>query len=335
MDLMEAFICFSNKQNFHIGTEWIKNASTTLWRIPHFLSEDLNDIKLTRARLVAVMPQLIINLLIGCFFIRNLTIAFKMVFAHPRYLSNWCCLIPSILGTCGSIMTSAIVYPISGINCRILIWYFEFSISISNLCSGTIVLQNAYLIMRKQRWILKIGIPFMLPQLVMFAVTWSVCPVTLTTHSGCQVNYPSLVLWIWFILLTPINTFFSIIFIYVVHKQYRTFGSDAWRHLARNGTQIMTFVVLCNLFCATTILFNFSGSFSELFFLIDWIITSTLLIMHCQNIKQAVHMSTRPNTRFMVHVSQIETAQTPNSQYLELHLPLSSNATSRSDIEDN
>ncbi|KAI8058247.1 hypothetical protein BDF22DRAFT_739657 [Syncephalis plumigaleata] len=309
-----------------IGTEWIKNATTTLWSIPlhpsgeiwvtNYLLEEPSNIPLIRRRLYSLLIQLLLVIICSCIFMRNLILSLHMIWMRPRTLSSWCCFITSALGVSVGVITGLAVYTPT-IGCRFIVWYFTFGVAGATLCNSIIVLQNAYLVMCKQRWIVYVGIPFMLPQVLLTPFMWTSCPVTLSIDGGCTLNYPAYVIWVWFILLIPINTFFSAIFIYVAHRQYCKFGSDAWHHLARNGTQIMVLVVLCNIICALVILFSFGGQLSEMFFPIDWLISSTLLIKHRQNIRKAVRMSSRPNTKFILRISQIKTASILSSEDLE------------------
>jgi hypothetical protein len=238
MQWMEYFmrrIHGTNKFN-DIGTDWIKNANTALWGIllyssgemwiMNYLLEDPGNISLMRQRIYILLIQLFLVTICSCIFMRNLILSLNMVWMQPRILSSWCCCIASALGISVGIITGLAVYTPT-INCRIIVWYFTFGVAGATLCNSIIVLQNAYLVMCKQRWILYVGIPFMLPQVLVTPFIWTSCPVSMNINGGCVLNYLTYMFWLWFALLIPINTFFSIIFIYVAHKQYSTFGLDA------------------------------------------------------------------------------------------------------------
>ena len=75
---------------------------------------------------------------------------------------------------------------------------------------------------------------------------------------------------LWVITSLPINLFFSGIFCYVAHKQYKLHGSDIWRRLSGDGIQTMCLVTLCNIVSGALVLLHAFGNFSQALFVLDW-----------------------------------------------------------------
>jgi hypothetical protein len=82
--------------------------------------------------------------------------------------------------------------------------------------------------------------------------------------------YPSFVPFYWFGAVGSVNLLFSAIFCWVTYKQYRQFGSDAWRKLAHDGIQTMCMVTVCNIISYCIILVDTGGSFADILFPLDW-----------------------------------------------------------------
>ncbi|KAI9593075.1 hypothetical protein BDF19DRAFT_449381 [Syncephalis fuscata] len=72
----------------------------------------------------------------------------------------------------------------------------------------------------------------------------------------------------------------------------------------------MCLAVLCNTVCCIVIVFQIGGTNADFFFPTDWIIVTTLLIRHCQSMQEASQLSKRPKTCYILHLSQIATANT-------------------------
>ena len=149
-----------------LGTDWVKNA-TTLWGFPlhplgemaavDFIMAYTDDIALMRTRLTSMQLQVAFNVTASCIFASNFYISAKMVIARPRALNGWCCLIPSILGIGMGVLTGMMVSPFN-VSCRDIIWYTVAGITITLVCNSIIVLQRAYLVLCRQRWVIIVGI---------------------------------------------------------------------------------------------------------------------------------------------------------------------------------
>jgi len=64
--------------------------------------------------------------------------------------------------------------------------------------------------------------------------------------------------------------FSSILLLLVVYRQYRQFGSGAWKRLMRDGIQTMCLILLTNIVCTLLVTFEVIGLASDLFFVVDW-----------------------------------------------------------------
>ncbi|KAI9596736.1 hypothetical protein BDF19DRAFT_436587 [Syncephalis fuscata] len=296
-----------------IDKNWTKNA-TYLWGIPlHPSGEmDIDDFFKVMAEspgsihdhLKGIWMQLVVHFFVGCIHARNINIALRMIIVQPRAVTRWCCLLPSLAGAVLSII-SLLFYFLPGINCRILCWYAGLEISISIICYSTILLQKAYVILDRQRWVIVVGILFISPQAGIPIIVITSTVIILSFECGCVIIYPPYLAWYWFGISLLANVFFSSIFSYTAYKQYRVFGSETWKRLAKDGIQAMCLVMLCNIVCSAMLCFRPLGDASEFFFLIDCLISSVILIKNCQEMHYALRLSNRPRTDKMLHISQV------------------------------
>ncbi|KAI9593035.1 hypothetical protein BDF19DRAFT_498023 [Syncephalis fuscata] len=143
---------------------------------------------------------------------------------------------------------------------------------------------------------------------IMSKINYIHCIFTIETKVGCVDYHPKLFLWYWFSVSMPDNILLSALFSRIALKQYRMFGSDMWKRLARDGLQIMSMTVLCNTICYAFIAFRIGGDNAELLFVVDWMIIATLLAKRCERMRKIRDESNRPKTEYMIGVSQITTA---------------------------
>ncbi|KAI9596804.1 WD40-repeat-containing domain protein [Syncephalis fuscata] len=175
-----------------------------------------------------------------------------------------------------------------------------------------------------------VGVFFILPQLTFLAIVIIFCPITLDDISGCVINYPHFLPWYWLGVAAPINAFFSAVFSYIAYRQYRLYGSDAWKRLARDGIQTMCLVVLCNVVCGICIIFKVGGNFSEMFFLADWSLNSTILVQHCSSMRRVKSLSNSKKSAETPKTSQSRKSNTiPTTKDLEKHEFTKANSTSK------
>ncbi|KAI9596755.1 hypothetical protein BDF19DRAFT_321043 [Syncephalis fuscata] len=230
----------TNDNNSILGQEWLKNA-TYMLGIPlyqsgeldifDYMTEPVDNLNESRDRVMGLQSQTVAVLFATFIFVRNFNISVRMVISRYRTISAWCCFLPSALGIIFGLM---IIYAwlFSGLNCRRILWFSGFINTIAIMCNSIILLQKAYLVLCRQRWIAVFGIIFTLPQLGFLIIVIIACPVALEPKNGCVLYYPTYLPWYWFFAAVPINLFFSAIFSHVTYKQYCIFGSKpgcTWR----------------------------------------------------------------------------------------------------------
>ncbi|RKP08313.1 hypothetical protein THASP1DRAFT_23671 [Thamnocephalis sphaerospora] len=271
-----------------LGVDWEQNA-TRLWNIPLHPMGELNTINYmagapdtpenTRHRIHGAFMQLPLIPLVTYLFVRGFIISVRMVHRRPAMLAGWCCLVQTFAGVVYGLVGFLFFMP-SGITCRHYVWYIGSSVTLSTLCVGITLLQRAYLVHRRSKWLLTAGVLLLIPQPLTVYFVWT-SPVIMTPQIGCLSYYPSYFPWIKLGIDLPINVLFSTAFIIVVYRQYRLLGSAAWAHLVRNGIQTMCAIVLSNIICVLGTSLSVFGQLSQMLFVLDWIITSILLVRHC------------------------------------------------------
>ncbi|KAI9596908.1 hypothetical protein BDF19DRAFT_437177, partial [Syncephalis fuscata] len=185
-------------------------------------------------------------------------------------------------------------------------------VSFTMIGNSLILLQKAYLVLFRQKWILYISTPFIMAQLFFAPIIICYSFFTLEEKVGCMDYYPRNFLWYWFLIDVPINILFSSIFCHVALKQYRLFGSEAWKNLARDGIQTMTLATSCNIICSILIITPLVEINSDSFFTVDWLIVTTILVNHCQNMGKNTRHAHRPKTDHILDLSQVATAKSIN-----------------------
>ncbi|KAI8050480.1 hypothetical protein BDF22DRAFT_695155 [Syncephalis plumigaleata] len=305
-----------------LGTDWIKNATYIVGipmhplgeiSLPDYIMEVASDQEQFRARIFGVYRQLLLNLLAGHIFVYNFYLAVRIITTYRRSIPGWLCLFPSALGVVTGLIAALSMFP-TGLTCRRISWFVGFAITTTIICNSAIVLHKAYLVLYRKPWVLIVGIIFILPQLGFMYAGWMLSPVTVAADTGCVVNYSSLLPWFWFGSTAPINALFSGIFSYVAYKQYRTFGSEAWKRMMRDGIQTMCLVVVCNIVCACGMLFEIGGKLSEMFFLVDWLFISIILVRHCYSMRKAISLSNRPKTENILCHTDHDVENPPNDE---------------------
>ncbi|KAI8051465.1 hypothetical protein BDF22DRAFT_744476 [Syncephalis plumigaleata] len=260
-----------------------------LWGIPlyptgemesiDYIMENPNSIADMRTRLSGFYAQLVPNIFILYMFSSNLIEALKLVRQRPRAASSWFCTLPALLGVVFGLFMILSMFPV-GATCRRFSWYANVCLLVSAICNSSIVLQKAYVVQNRKQWMLLVGIGLMLPQIGYVYCAWVYSIMTLDPLLGCVFNYPTFLPFYWFGAEMPLNFLFSIVFARVAYRQYSMFGSEAWKQLARDGIQTMLYAVFCNIFCIIMIVFEVGGNFSQMFFLLNW-----LLIYHCTRMR--------------------------------------------------
>jgi hypothetical protein len=267
---------------------WEENADTLLgiklypsgeYNAIEFMEKLSGDMEAMYSFYFSTGRQTITNAICTLLFFRNLRISIRMIAMRPNALVGWCCAMQSIVGLIMMFACLSIVFP-SGCSCRELTWIGSVCLTISAWCTGSVLLQKAYLVHDRNRWLLTIGIILLLPQMYTCYIFWTT-PIIMHPSFSCFMVYSDSFPVIKAAIDIPINVIFSVIFIRVVYQQYRKFGADAWARLAREGIQTMCMVVAVNISCMLIVLFELLGTFSSHFIIIDSIVTSVLLVYHC------------------------------------------------------
>jgi hypothetical protein len=74
----------------------------------------------------------------------------------------------------------------------------------------------------------------------------------------------------WVAINVPFNVLFSTIFCYIAYAQYKLYGSDIWRRLARQGIQTMCLALLCNTVCAAIVVACNDKTDPDMLIAVDW-----------------------------------------------------------------
>ncbi|RKP09795.1 hypothetical protein THASP1DRAFT_28414 [Thamnocephalis sphaerospora] len=256
-----------------------------------YVMQAQGDVMEMRLRSGSLLVQVVFNVFASYVFVRSLVLSSRMVYQRPGVLAGWCCLVQAAVGVVYT-LTSLLVTMPGGPPCRQALWTAGFGIVLSSLCVGITLLQKAYWAHHRNRWLLAIGITLFIPQPLVTYMVWA-SPAIIVSTTGCISYYPSYLPWVKLALDAPINIVFSVAFILVVYRQYLQFGSAAWARLVRNGIRTMCLIVFSNLICMFGVAFSVIGMLSEFFFILDWVITSVLLVHHCTTMRASSSESDR------------------------------------------
>ncbi|KAI8057234.1 hypothetical protein BDF22DRAFT_740767 [Syncephalis plumigaleata] len=242
---------------------WLKDADTSLGIPLHPLGE-VNALEFyinvydnsngLHRDFFGMKTQIIAGAFMLYLVMRNMIIAGGMIMKRPRILVSWCCFMsaaPSV-------------------------------IALTNFCNGLVLLQKTYLILYRQKWIIYVICPFIIFQIGYGFIVVFCGYVIIDEQIGCMSYYQSVVLWAWLSINMPPNVILSTTFCYTAFKQYRKYGSDAWRRLARKGTQSMCLAATSNILFGMLVVFQIGGHYADTFFAIDCVTVSTILIEHCR-----------------------------------------------------
>ncbi|KAI8050922.1 hypothetical protein BDF22DRAFT_745115 [Syncephalis plumigaleata] len=302
-----------------LGPNWKDNATYFLGIPLHPLGEVSPfeyirthvDISRSDHMVLGIERRIFLITIITCLFASNLILSVQMIVQRPRILSGWFCAIAHFLGFTWGLWTS-VGFAFDIMTCRLVVWYLAFGVTISSVCNSAIILQKAYLVLLRRRWVLVTGGLFVMPQLSIFVFTWWFCPIVCHIDYGCTFYYPRYLPWIWIGVEAPSQIMFSMVFSYTAYKQYKIFGTDVWRQLARDGILIMCLVILCKMTCGFIVLFDIFGPSSEMFVVVDWLVSSTVLVRHCNTMRQNSTGSADEKITNTIYISNIATVIGPH-----------------------
>ncbi|RKP09867.1 hypothetical protein THASP1DRAFT_22353 [Thamnocephalis sphaerospora] len=286
------YLATRNEVLIQLGHAWKQNA-TYFGSIPlHPLGEQsfyqfmLNSENAVdeRARMIVVLRQHMIDVLVALLFAWNLVVSLRMLYRRPRVIATTCCLVQSVAGLLCAMTALATFHP-DGPSCRVMVWTTTAAVRTGDLCVSIVLLQKAYLVTNRNRWLF-VFIPLIVTAgPVLLYVSWS-SPAIVTAGSGCIFVYPEYFPWLRFGFHAPMNIMLTGIFLDVAFQHWRQFGSDCWRQLARDGIQVGLIMPLPNLVCTFAIALEVVGIYSIMVLLVDWCVSSFLLVAHVNSMGQ-------------------------------------------------
>ncbi|KAI8056150.1 hypothetical protein BDF22DRAFT_674086 [Syncephalis plumigaleata] len=208
----------------------------------------------------------------------------RLLAIQKSSLSSWCCLISSLSGLIIAILTALTTLG-TAIHCRMTIWAIGFGIAIAAICNSTILLQKSYIALNRRRWIIFMSIPLIMTQIFFPIIIMEHTFITVEVSHSCTFYYPYYFVWYWVLINAPINTFFSAIFCYIAYQKYCQFGSEMWIQLVQDGLQTIGLALMCHIMFTMLIMLQVHIINPDHFYIADWIIVNTILIKHCQSMR--------------------------------------------------
>ncbi|RKP04453.1 hypothetical protein THASP1DRAFT_33776 [Thamnocephalis sphaerospora] len=240
--------------------------------------------------------QTAINTMLAYIFLRNTWRSVMLLRTRTQSIANWCCLIQALVGVIMACVNLSSIFP-GGPPCRINIWVCAFGIMVSGICVSICLLIKAYAAQNRDRRLVWAAGLLMVPQPGIIWIVWASSIMLNTEKSACIILFPAYLPWYRFVLDLSINLLFSAVFLYAVYRQYRLIGNRCWQKLGEGGAVFLFAVVLSNLVCTIITATSAFGPLSEMFFLIDWVATSTLLIHQHESIRSAFGSSHKKQLR--------------------------------------
>ncbi|KAI8056556.1 hypothetical protein BDF22DRAFT_666868 [Syncephalis plumigaleata] len=245
--------------------------------------ESLDD---ARRRVYSNDIQVFMNATMFAVFLRNTWRAILLVKHKPASTASWCCLIQAGMGVATQIVNLSTVFP-NGATCRTCNWVYSTGITVSSICVSICLLLRAYVITNRSRLLLLVGILLMLPLPGTIWIFWVASLSQNSPDYACTSIFPWYLPWFRLGLDMSINSVFSIIFLRVIIQQYKKMGNGCWKKLQSDGIIYLCCVVLSNILCALIVAFKIIGGLSEMMFIYDWLITSSLLIRQHEGMRKA------------------------------------------------
>ncbi|KAI8048638.1 hypothetical protein BDF22DRAFT_701870 [Syncephalis plumigaleata] len=226
---------------------------------------DANDGSLVdlRDRYHGVCVQLLMVIVMFYIFVCNCIQSVKMVMKRPGQVAPWSCTVVALSGVIymGAVSKAAPV-----------------CLTIAIMGTNTLLLERAYLAHQRSRLVLTLGVVIILISPVFIAVSLMTLIPNFSHSAGCYIQYPSYYPYVRLAVDIPANIVFSISFIIVIYRQYKRYGDQCWKKLAREGVITMMLVIISSIICAIGNAVEVLGSASDILFIIDWVLISTLLV---------------------------------------------------------
>ncbi|KAI9592819.1 hypothetical protein BDF19DRAFT_467656 [Syncephalis fuscata] len=238
-----------------------------------------HSIAAIQARSIGVHIQLVICVVLIWAFARNVYRVSSNLLKSNVKLASWCCLASSLSGLISFGIVSILHHLPGGPSCRALIACCTLGMALSNFAINAILLERAYIVRQRSRWILVIGIILNAIQLITYGLIFFVeLKYEYRPSVGCYVKFPLYGPYTRFLVDTPPVLVPSIVFIMSIYQQFRRFKSGCWRRLMKNGIITMMLVIISNLLFAVLLITDVLDDLSMVLYPFDWIITSTILV---------------------------------------------------------
>ncbi|KAI8057085.1 hypothetical protein BDF22DRAFT_669437 [Syncephalis plumigaleata] len=249
------------------------------------------DTKLFRRSFISISCQLLFNTILFWILVRNFHRALCIAIRSPRKLASWCCIamtLPGMLSFLGTVSFGT-EYALS---CRVLSWCVIGSIAISMAASNAIMFERAYIIYQFNRWLLLIGITtIVVPIPIILVLTYTRSVIKITADLGCYVeqHFYAYLVYICSGLLT--SSLYSLPFFVALYRRYKIRREIRWRRFLQDGAITMLLIAVSSLACFLLTIINTNGKYNNIVYIIDWIITSTLLVEHNYRVSTQVFIS--------------------------------------------
>ncbi|KAI8049210.1 hypothetical protein BDF22DRAFT_699967 [Syncephalis plumigaleata] len=252
-----------------------------------YLADTGGDIHSIQRRSKGVHIQLIIIVVLLVMFVRNTFCTIRLLISNAYKLAHWCCFITTFTGI---LFLGGIALPHhlpGGPSCNVVIWTAISGMTVSTMSINSVLLERAYLANQRNKWFLAAGILLILPAPMLLLIAWLHVTPTYNPSSGCYIVFPLLFPYFRLLIDAPPNLVFSVAFSLVIYRQYKRYGDRCWRRLAKEGISTMLLVILSNLICMLCNIFSVFGEATDVLFIVDWWITSTLLVESTRRIESS------------------------------------------------
>ncbi|RKP27774.1 hypothetical protein SYNPS1DRAFT_26595 [Syncephalis pseudoplumigaleata] len=236
----------------------------------------------TQRRLWGFQTQVLIYVFAGYAFVYAGIISVRLILIQRQSLAGWSCLLSA---SCGIVMSGLCLFAeyLPGFNCRMLLWSFAVFKVIANISHAMVLHHRAFLALRRPFWVLIVGMLLNLMNVANFFVVIFLSFITIEPLNGCVIYYAEILPYLCFMCNTPFNAFCFAIFIYVAYKQYHRFGHNNWKYLTRDGIRTMLMALSCDITCDIIICVQALGTYSQLFFIVNWPTVLLILTNHFRN----------------------------------------------------
>ncbi|RKP08147.1 hypothetical protein THASP1DRAFT_30044 [Thamnocephalis sphaerospora] len=232
------------------------------------MTEDGISLKEQRERVTGAYLQRSISVGMVILFMYCGWITIRLMRTRPRAIASICCLLQATVGITYSLIAVSTLFP-GGATCWASVWAAAVAIAVNDGCVSTVILQKAYVVHQRPRWMLVFG-PLIGISIPIIAYTTVTSPAVLGPTCACGFLYPPYYLWMRFGFYFPMDVVFSIAFIRVVYRQYRDVKAKLWKRLMQDGIQVILCMATSHLICLLLVTFDVVGSFSVMVIMIDW-----------------------------------------------------------------